>query len=279
MNNKTTKLVRQISFSLILAVGAFITVFPFVYMLSTSLKGPQFFFELPPQIIPTEPTFDNFIRAWISNNFSRYFLNSLEVTIISTFLVVWLSSMMAYAFARFDFYLKKPLFYLVMLFMIMPSMTLIVPQFFLAVKLKLIDRLSGLVLLYVAQNIPLSVFLLKGFIEQISVEIEEAAKIDGASYWDIYWRIIIPLTKPALATSAIFASLGAWDEYVWAMTILNNPEVRTLPVAIAAFQGVHSSDWGLIFAASIISITPIILLFISMQRYFTKGITAGAVKG
>jgi multiple sugar transport system permease protein len=279
MNNKTTKLVRQISFSLILAVGAFITVFPFVYMLSTSLKGPQLFFELPPQIIPTEPTFDNFIRAWISNNFSRYFLNSLEVTIISTFLVVWLSSMMAYAFARFDFYLKKPLFYLVMLFMIMPSMTLIVPQFFLAVKLKLIDRLSGLVLLYVAQNIPLSVFLLKGFIEQISVEIEEAAKIDGASYWDIYWRIIIPLTKPALATSAIFASLGAWDEYVWAMTILNNPEVRTLPVAIAAFQGVHSSDWGLIFAASIISITPIILLFISMQRYFTKGITAGAVKG
>lgn len=279
MSIRATKLIRQISFALILTAGAFITIFPFIYMFSTSLKGPQFIFEFPPQLIPKEPTLSNFIRAWTSNNFSRYFLNSLEVTAISTFLVVWLGSMMAYSFARFDFYLKKPLFYLLMLFMIMPAMTLIVPQFLLAVKLNVIDHLSGLVFLYVAQNIPLSVFLLKGFMEQISVEIEEAAKIDGATSWDIYWRIIIPLSKPALATSAIFASLGAWDEYVWAMTIINNPEIRTLPVAIAAFQGVHSSDWGLIFAASIISITPIILLFISMQRYFTKGVTAGAVKG
>lgn len=279
MSIRDTKLIRQISFALILTAGAFITIFPFIYMFSTSLKGPQFIFEFPPQLIPKEPTLSNFIRAWTSNNFSRYFLNSLEVTAISTFLVVWLGSMMAYSFARFDFYLKKPLFYLLMLFMIMPAMTLIVPQFLLAVKLNVIDHLSGLVFLYVAQNIPLSVFLLKGFMEQISVEIEEAAKIDGATSWDIYWRIIIPLSKPALATSAIFASLGAWDEYVWAMTIINNPEIRTLPVAIAAFQGVHSSDWGLIFAASIISITPIILLFISMQRYFTKGVTAGAVKG
>lgn len=279
MSIRATKLIRQISFVLILTAGAFITIFPFIYMFSTSLKGPQFIFEFPPQLIPKEPTLSNFIRAWTSNNFSRYFLNSLEVTAISTFLVVWLGSMMAYSFARFDFYLKKPLFYLLMLFMIMPAMTLIVPQFLLAVKLNVIDHLSGLVFLYVAQNIPLSVFLLKGFMEQISVEIEEAAKIDGATSWDIYWRIIIPLSKPALATSAIFASLGAWDEYVWAMTIINNPEIRTLPVAIAAFQGVHSSDWGLIFAASIISITPIILLFISMQRYFTKGVTAGAVKG
>lgn len=279
MSIRATKLIRQISFALILTAGAFITIFPFIYMFSTSLKGPQFIFEFPPQLIPKEPTLSNFIRAWTSNNFSRYFLNSLEVTAISTFLVVWLGSMMAYSFAHFDFYLKKPLFYLLMLFMIMPAMTLIVPQFLLAVKLNVIDHLSGLVFLYVAQNIPLSVFLLKGFMEQISVEIEEAAKIDGATSWDIYWRIIIPLSKPALATSAIFASLGAWDEYVWAMTIINNPEIRTLPVAIAAFQGVHSSDWGLIFAASIISITPIILLFISMQRYFTKGVTAGAVKG
>lgn len=279
MSIRATKLIRQISFALILTAGAFITIFPFIYMFSTSLKGPQFIFEFPPQLIPKEPALSNFIRAWTSNNFSRYFLNSLEVTAISTFLVVWLGSMMAYSFARFDFYLKKPLFYLLMLFMIMPAMTLIVPQFLLAVKLNVIDHLSGLVFLYVAQNIPLSVFLLKGFMEQISVEIEEAAKIDGATSWDIYWRIIIPLSKPALATSAIFASLGAWDEYVWAMTIINNPEIRTLPVAIAAFQGVHSSDWGLIFAASIISITPIILLFISMQRYFTKGVTAGAVKG
>ena len=111
------------------------------------------------------------------------------------------------------------------------------------------------------------------------MEIEEAAKIDGASPWDLYWRIILPLSRPALATAAIFASLGAWDEYVWAYTILNNPDRRTLPVGIAAFQGIHNSDWGLIFAASLIAVIPIIALFISLQKYFVKGLVTGAVKG
>jgi len=279
MNRKIMERARQIGYTLLLALGAFITIFPFIYMISTSLKGPLFVFELPPQIIPKQPTIQNFINAWTSNRFGDYFFNSLKVTLITTILVVWFASMMAYAFARFNFFLKKPLFYLVMFFMMMPAMTLIVPQFILAIKLKVIDHLSGLVLLYIAQNIPLATFLLRGFIEQVPVEIEEAAKIDGASAWDIYWRIILPLSLPALATSAIFVSLGAWDEYVWAMTILNNPEVRTLPVAIAAFQGTHNSDWGLIFAASLTAITPIILLFIVFQKFFVKGISAGAVKG
>jgi multiple sugar transport system permease protein len=279
VNRRKTERIRQISYTMLLGLGAFITIFPFIYMISTSLKGPIFVFELPPRIIPSDPTLANFIRAWTSNKFGSFFLNSLKVTVVTTLLVVWLGSMMAFAFARFNFFLKKPLFYLVMFFMMMPAMTLIVPQFILAVQFKLINQLSGLIFLYVAQNIPLATFLLRGFIEQVPVEIEEAAQIEGANAWDIYWRIILPLCRPALATSAIFASLGAWDEYVWAMTILNNPDVRTLPVAIAAFQGTHNSDWGLIFAASLIAITPVILLFIILQRYFVKGIAAGAVKG
>ncbi len=279
MSLRTTQRIRQISYTLLLVVFAFITVFPFIYMISTSLKGPLFVFELPPKIIPSHPTIQNFINAWTSNKFGSFFLSSLKVTVITSVLVVWLGSMMAFAFARFNFFLKKPLFYLVMFFMMMPAMTLIVPQFILAVQFKLINHLSGLIFLYVAQNIPLATFLLRGFIEQVPVEIEEAAQMDGATAWDIYWRIILPLCKPALATSAIFASLGAWDEYVWAMTILNDPEVRTLPVAIAAFQGTHNSDWGLIFAASLIAIAPVIILFIALQKYFVKGIAAGAVKG
>jgi multiple sugar transport system permease protein len=175
--------------------------------------------------------------------------------------------------------LKKPLYYLVIFFMIIPAMSLIVPQFILAAQLKQVDQLSGLVLLYVAQNIPLSTFLLRGFLELIPKEIEEAALIDGASAWDIYWRILLPLSKPALATSAIFASLGAWDEYVWAFTIINSPEKRTLPVGIAAFHGVHLSDWGLVFAASLIAVVPVIALFVALQKYFVKGITTGAIKG
>jgi multiple sugar transport system permease protein len=276
---KKHNFITQTFFVTLLSLGGLATIFPFIYMISTSLKGPVYVFELPPRLIPSSPTLRNFTSAWTSNNFERYFLNSMGVTVVSTLLVVWLASMMAFAFARFEFMLKKPLYYLVVFFMIIPAMSLIVPQFILAAQLKQVDQLSGLVLLYVAQNIPLSTFLLRGFLELIPKEIEEAALIDGASAWDIYWRILLPLSKPALATSAIFASLGAWDEYVWAFTIINSPEKRTLPVGIAAFHGVHLSDWGLVFAASLIAVVPVIALFVALQKYFVKGITTGAIKG
>jgi multiple sugar transport system permease protein len=276
---KKHNFITQTFLVILLSLGGVATVFPFIYMISTSMKGPVYVFELPPRLIPSMPTLRNFTSAWTSNNFERYFLNSMGVTVVTTLLVVWLASMMAFAFARFEFMLKKPLYYLVIFFMIIPAMSLIVPQFILAARLKQVDQLSGLVLLYVAQNIPLSTFLLRGFLELIPKEIEEAALIDGASAWDVYWRILLPLSKPALATSAIFASLGAWDEYVWAFTIINSPEKRTLPVGIAAFHGVHLSDWGLVFAASLIAVVPVIALFVALQKYFIKGITTGAIKG
>jgi ABC-type glycerol-3-phosphate transport system permease component len=276
---KRRNAINQAIYVILLSLGGLATIFPFIYMISTSLKGPVYVFELPPRLIPSHPTLQNFVSAWTSNNFGRYFLNSLGVTVVTTLLVVWLGSMMAFAFARFEFALKKPLYYLVMFFMMMPAMSLIVPQFILAARLKQVDTLSGLVLLYVAQNIPLATFLLRGFLEQVPREIEEAALIDGASAWDVYWQVLLPLSKPALATAAIFASLGAWDEYVWAFTILNTPEKRTLPVGIAAFHGVHLSDWGLVFAASLIAVAPVIALFVALQKYFIKGMTAGALKG
>jgi multiple sugar transport system permease protein len=264
---------------LLLVIGAVITIFPLIYMLSTSLKGAIYIFEMPPQLIPDHPTLKNFADAWNTNNFGSYFQNSLVVTIISTSFTILLGSMMAYAFARFNFFLKKPLYYMVIFFMMLPAMSLIVPQFILASRFKLVDHLIGVIVVYIAQNIPFSTFLLRGFIEQVPREILEASEIDGASHWDIYWRIVLPLCKPALATAAIIASLGSWDEYVWANTILNNPKVRTLPVGIANFQGVHSTNWGIVFAASIIAVGPILLFFIFLQKFVIKGIATGAVKG
>jgi len=273
------KLVANALLYTLLIIGVLITVFPFLYMVSTALKGPVYVFEYPPRLIPAQPTLDNFVAAWTSKRFDRYFLNSLLVTISSTLLVVLFSSMMAFAFARFEFLFKRPLYYSVMIFMMMPAMTLIVPQFMLASKLNLLNSLPGLVLVYVAQNLSLNTFLLKGFLEQVPRELEEAARMDGASSWTVYWRIMLPLSKPALATAAIFSSLGAWDEYVWALTVLNDPTKRTLPVGIAAFHGRFYSDWGLVFAASLIAIAPIIALFIILQRYFIKGVISGAIKG
>ena len=276
---KKRRIIREVIITLLLCIGALTTVMPFIYMISTAFKGQVFVFEVPPQLISKEPTLQNFISAFTSNNFGRYFLNSILVTVVSVLSILLLASMMAYALARYHFFGRNFFYGLVIFFMTMPAMSLIVPQFILAHNLQLTDTLAGLIVLDVAQNLPFAVFLLKGFLEDIPKEIEEAAIIDGASAWSIYRHIVLPLCKPALATSAIIAFLGAWDEFVWASTITNSPENRTLPVAIATFQGVHTTNWGLVFAASLIAIVPILIMFVSLQKYFVKGMVAGAVKG
>jgi multiple sugar transport system permease protein len=279
MTQKTRRTLREISFIAILSIGAFFTVVPFIYMISTALKGKVYVFEIPPRIFPANPTLENFISAWTSNDFSRYFLNSIFVSVVSVLCILLLASMMAFAFARYQFIGKKFLYALVIFFMTLPAMCLIVPQFILARNLMLTDKLAGLIVMDIAQNLPFAVFLLRGFLEEVPNEIEEAARIDGASAWSIYWRIVMPLCKPALATAATIAFLGAWDEYVWATTIINTPQLRTLPVAIATYQGVHTTNWGLVFAASLIAVAPVLILFVSLQKYYIKGMVAGAVKG
>lgn len=278
-DNRKVLLLRKIFSYLVLILACVATVLPMVYMIGTAFKGPTLIFEYPPKFIPPEPTVENFITAWNSNQFDRYFLNSALVTIVSTLFIVLFSGLMSFAFAHLDFWGRDLIFHAIILFMAQPVIILIIPQFELANRLKLIDTLPGLVVVYIAQNIPLATFILTGFFKQLPYELLEAAKIDGAGPWKVCWKIVFPLSKPALATVTIFASLGAWDEFIWANTIINTSSRRTLPVAIAAFQGVQASNWGLIFAASLIAITPIILLFVFMQRYFIKGTFAGAIKG
>lgn len=278
-SGKAEMIIRKTFSYAILIFSCLVTILPMAYMVGTAFKGPTQVFEFPPQFIPSEPTVENFISAWFSNQFARYFLNSLLVTVLSTFFVVLFAGWMSYAFAHLEFWGKELMFGLIILFMAMPIIILIIPQFELANRLHLIDRLPGLVIVYIAQNLPLATFILTGFFKQLPKELLEAACIDGAGHWKIFWRIVLPLSKPALATVTIFASLGAWDEYIWANTIINTSSRRTLPVGIAAFQGVQASNWGLIFAASLIAVTPVILIFIFMQRYFIKGTFTGAIKG
>lgn len=276
---KRKRIIKQSILTVLLLLGALEMILPFLYMISTALKGPVFVFEFPLKLIPSEPTLQNFRTALTKNNFGHYFLNSLIVSVITVVLILLLGSMMAFSLARFKFRGRNFIYGLVIFFMTMPSMSLIVPQFVMADRLKLVDTLSGLVFMDVAMNLPFSVFLLQGFLADIPREIEEAAKIDGASNTIVFLQIILPICKPALATSAIISFLGVWDEYVWATTITNSPKNWTIPVAIASFQGVHTTNWGLVFAASLIAIIPVLILFISLQKYIIKGMTAGAVKG
>ncbi len=263
----------------LLSIGAFVMIVPFAYMLATSLKANSLALEVPPDFIPDDPTTENYRDAWSSNHFGRYFLNSLGVAIATTLISVLLSSMMAYAFSRLRFPGRTILFGLLLLGLMVPTMMLIVPQFLLAKELHLLDSYAGLVVFYVGGTLALNTFLLRSFFQDIPRELEEAMVVDGAGPWKRYRQLILPLSRPALATVAIFTFLASWDEFVWALTIINDPEKRTLPIAIALFQGQFATSWGIVFAASAIAVVPVIAIFIALQRQFIGGITAGAVKG
>lgn len=263
----------------VLTLGAAVMVMPFVYMLSTSFKSQTYVLTIPPQFLPHPATLDNYHRVWTSEGFPRYFVNSLVVAVTSTAFSLLLSSMMAYAFARFRFIGREALFKLLLLGLMVPAMMLIIPQFVLAKHLGLIDSLQGLVVFYAGSTLSLNTFLLRGFFQAIPSELEEAMEVDGAGAISRYWRLILPLSRPVLATCTIFTFLASWDEFPWALTIISSPEKRTLPIAIALFQGQNSTLWGLVFAASIIAVLPVIVIFLVFQRHFVQGLTSGAVKG
>ncbi|MHB1007858.1 MAG: carbohydrate ABC transporter permease [Propionibacteriaceae bacterium] len=264
---------------MLLAVGALVMLTPFVYMVSTSFKSQAYVLTIPPQFVPNPATLNNYIQVLTTQDFAAYFMNSVAVATTSTVISVLISSMTAYAFARFRFAGRELLFRLVLVGLMVPAMMLIIPQFIIAKQLGLIDSLPGLVVFYVAGSISLNTFLLLGFFQTIEGELFEAMQVDGANAWTRYWRLVMPLSTPALATTTIFTFLATWDEFAWALTIINDPAKRTLPLAIELFQGQNATQWGLVFAASVIAVLPVIVVFLIFQKYFVQGLSSGAVKG
>jgi multiple sugar transport system permease protein len=264
---------------LLATAGALLMIFPFLFMVSNAFKANVYVIEYPPKLIPDNPSVENFISAWTSNNFQLYFLNSALVALVATFGTVLFAAFTAYAFARFQFRGKEILFALMLVVLMIPDMISIIPRFYLARSLDLRNSLWGLILFYIASGVTGNTFFLRGFFESLPKELEEAMTIDGANPFEIFFKLAIPLSKPALATVGIFSFLGNWDEYVWALTIIDEPAKRTLPIAIYSFQGQHGTEWGLVFAAMIIALIPVLIIFISLQRYFAGGITSGAFKG
>jgi ABC-type glycerol-3-phosphate transport system permease component len=248
-----------------LLVGAGVMVTPFVYMLSTSFKPQAFVLQNPPQFIPDPFTLNNYVQAWTTQDFARYAMNSVIVAVVSTAVSILVSSMMAYAFARFDFRGKELIFRLLLI---------VLAKYF-----GLLDSLPGLIVFYVAGSLALNTFLLRGFFAALPAELDQAMQVDGANAWTRYWRLAIPLARPALATATIFTFLASWDEFAWALTIINSPGNRTLPIAIQLFQGQNATQWGLVFAASVIAVIPVIVVYLVFQRHFVQGLTSGAVKG
>ena len=267
---------------LLLAAGTVICVLPMVYMISTSLRPNGALYEYPPRFFPRWEalTLENYEYILSQSKFYLNFLNSVFVSLSSVALAAAVSSAMAFVMGKFHFRGKKLLFGFIILTMIIPGTTMIVPQFELATHLGLVNRLWGLIPFYVAWVIPFSTFMIKGFMEGIPDEITEATYIDGASVWTVYTRISLPLAAPAIASVSIFNFLTAWEEYPWANTVINDNDLRTLPIAIAGFFGQHQyTQWGYVFAMSVMTLVPVVIVFITCQRFFVQGLTAGGVKG
>ena len=267
---------------LLLAIGTVVCTLPMIYMISTSLRPNGALYEYPPRFFPKWEalTLENYQYILSQSKFYLNFLDSVFVSLSSVVLAALVSSAMAFVMGKFHFRGKKLLFGFIILTMIIPGTTMIVPQFELATRLGLVNKLAGLIPFYVAWVIPFSTFMIKGFMEGIPDEITEATYIDGASVMTVYGKIALPLAAPAIASVSIFNFLTAWEEYPWANTVINDTDLRTLPIAIAGFFGQHQfTQWGYVFAMSVLTLIPVVIVFITCQRFFVQGLTAGSVKG
>lgn len=276
--NTQRRLGRLLTYTLLL-LGAGIVAVPFWYMVVTSLKPQSYIFEIPPRLWPQPATLNNYVVALSKDLFGLYFLNSVVVAVTSTALTVLVSGLLAYAFARLEFPGREALFYVFLVGMMIPPVMLIIPQFIVAKTLHLFNSLLGLIVVYVTMNLSMQTFLLRGFFEGLPRDLEEAALIDGAGRWTIFRRIVLPLSRPGLAVVTIFTFLYSWDEFPWAHVAIKETTRRTLPIAIALFQSEHLTEWGQVFAASIVALIPVVVVFVVFQRYFIRGIATTGLKG
>jgi multiple sugar transport system permease protein len=264
------------SHGLLLLGGAFMVV-PFLWMLSTSLKAPGQIFVYPPQWIPNPIVWQNYARTVNVMPFGRFYFNSFFQAAAVTVLQLLTASLAAFAFARLHFRGRDQLFLLYLATMMIPFPVTMIPNFIVMRFLGWIDTFRALI---IPQSFSaFSTFLLRQYFLTIPNELDDAARIDGASSLDIWWRIILPLSGPALATLAIFTFLGQWNNFLWPLIVTNSVEMWTLPVGLAAFQGQFNVQWHLLMAGSVISLLPIIVIYVIGQKYFVQGITLTGLAG
>jgi multiple sugar transport system permease protein len=263
---------------LVLAVLlALISIGPLLYMLSLSFQDNSNILGST-VLIPNHPTLSNYKQAWTENSFGHYFLNSILVSLATVVLVVILATLAAFAFARYKFPLREPIFYGFLASLAIPNVLLLIPQFLLMSRLHLINSLEGLVLLYVSSNLPFMIFFLRGFFASIPPEFEEAFRLDGAGTLRVIARLIAPLSLPAIALVSMFTFSAAFDEFPIAITMLNSPSKFTLPIGLTDVIGAHTTAWGPFFAGSVIATVPVVLIFVITQRWSLSGVSVGGLR-
>ncbi len=258
---------------------AFIQLFPLIWLLDFSMLGSNDFFSANVLTWPKSPVWQNYVNAWVDGKFLKYLTNSVIVSTMTILLTVVMSLSLAYAFTRMQWKLRSVFYTVILLGIMIPIHATLLPNFAIFKMLGINDSYLGLILPYTAVSVPLSTFILTGFMRSIPSAIEESAVMDGCSIYRIVFQIVLPLTMPAIVTIAVTTFLSCWNEFIMAATFLSKDDLKTLPFSVMNFAGQYSSDYGSQFAVMVLTSVPAIIIYALFNEQITKGVTAGAVKG
>ncbi|MBS5088954.1 MAG: carbohydrate ABC transporter permease [Clostridium sp.] len=271
-----SSILKFLIYTLLVFLSA-VFLMPIVWVIFSSFKPAGELFTWPPTLLGRNPSLDNYTQAFAAGDFGRWFLNTVVVSVLATVLTVIVNIMAGYVFAKYEFKGKKLLFGMVMVTLMIPLEVIMIPIFKVIVSTHMYNNLWGLIIPAVAS--PTAVFLVKQYYEPIPDALMEAARIDGASEMQILMRIMLPLAKPIISVLCIFSFMWRWNDYLWPKLVINSKTKYTLQLALANFSGEYSVDWSSLLAMSVISMIPVLVVFLTLQKYIIGGMTAGGVKG
>lgn len=262
---------------IIMSVMAATMVIPFVWMLSGSLKTETTLFSVPFKIIPENPRWENYVNVWTRVPYGLFYINTAKISVLATIGQLAVCSLGAYALARINFPHREKIFMLFLATMMIPNQITMIPQYQLLSVMGLTNKHAAIVLLKLFS--PFGVFLLRQFFLSIPMELSESARIDGCNEFGIYSRIVLPLSKPAIATLTVLTFMGAWNDFLMPLIYLNSKELFTLQLGVRYFQQVYGTEYTLVMAATSLSLIPVIIIYLFAQRYFIEGVAATGLKG
>lgn len=264
---------------LLLAIFMVVMLFPVVWMLETALKDTRDIYAVPAKVVSFTPTLDHFKNVFSSDSpVFQGFINSIIVAGFSTLIATALGVPAAWAYSRFQIKAKKDQLFFILSTRFMPPVVVVIPVFLMFRDLNLLDTLPGLILVYSAFNLPFTIWMMKGFIDEVPAEYEEAAMLDGFSRFEAFWRVTMPLLIPGIAATAVFALIFSWNEFVFSIFLITDPDTRTAPSAIAGLIGGTTIDWGLVAASAMTFAVPVLVFAFLVRKHLVAGVTLGAVR-
>ncbi len=275
---RATRLWSRIGIYAVMIFFAVVVLLPLLWLLSSSLKTQR---ELAANIwgLPRKLELNNYVLAWTRSRMAIYMRNSMIVAATTIMLTVGATATMSYALSRFRFRINRLIYYIIIAGMMIPIHSAVIPLYIIALKWKLMNNLVALGFIYAAFRIPVSVFLLESFMVTIPKELEECAIIDGCGYWQIFWKVIMPLSRDGMVTIMILAALACWNEMLLAMLMLSRPFIKTIPIGVMGFITEYNSEYTQLCAGLIIAVIPNLIFYALMQERIVKGMTVGSLKG